>query len=113
MHQVLIWHYTLSNIKNILASIYEGGEAPTHDEWAIVLMLNALEGSHYDSICGQLVSQFQNARMTPSQAEVHNAIAFAGFEHKRRTAEQANFAKHQKDLSSKSRPKCTNPRCKQ
>jgi len=33
---------TLSKLKNLLANIYEGREAPTQEEWSIVLMLNAL-----------------------------------------------------------------------
>src|SRR5882672_3450702 len=63
---------TLGELKNLLASIYKGGKAPTHDEWSIVLMLNALKGSDYNSLRCQLVSQFQNARTTPSQTEVHD-----------------------------------------
>src|SRR5882672_478236 len=83
-----------------------------HDEWSIIFMLNVLEGSDYDSLHCQLVSQFQNARTTPSQTEVHYAIAFAGFEHKHRTAEQANVTKHQKNTPPKNQVICTNPKCK-
>src|SRR5882672_3222905 len=82
------------------------------NEWSIALMLNALEGSDYDLLCCQLVSQFQDARTTPNQTEFHDAIAFAGFEYKRRTAEQANVAKHQKNTLPKNKVICTNPKCK-
>src|SRR5882724_6184572 len=53
---------TLSELKNLLESVYEGGQAPTQDEWSIVLMLNALEGSDYNSLHTHLITQFQNAR---------------------------------------------------
>jgi len=54
----------IGNICNLLASIYEGGSAPTREEWSIVLMLNALEGSDYNWLCWNLVSQFTNACTT-------------------------------------------------
>src|SRR5882672_10190485 len=73
---------TLGELKNLLENIYQGGQAPTFNEWSIILMLNVLEGSNYNSLHCQLVSQFQNAKMTPSQTEVHDAITFTGFEHK-------------------------------
>ena len=53
---------TLSELKNLFTSIYEGGEAPTQEEWSIVLMLNALKSSDYDSLHAHLIVQFQNAR---------------------------------------------------
>jgi len=58
---------TLRELKNLLASIYKGGKAPTREEWSIVLMLNALEDSDYDPLCAHLIAQFQNARTAPSQ----------------------------------------------
>src|SRR5882672_8531225 len=69
---------TLGKLKNLLVSIYEGGKAPTRDEWSIILMLNALEGSDYDSLHGHLIAQFQNARIAPDQKEVYDSIAFSG-----------------------------------
>jgi len=73
---------TVSELKNLLTSIYKGVQAPTWEEWSIVLMLNALEGSDYNSLCTHLIAQFQNAKTAPSQKEVYDAIAFAGYEHK-------------------------------
>src|SRR5882724_9735090 len=75
---------TLSELKNLLTSIYEGREAHTQEEWSIVLMLNTLKGSDYNSILAHLIAQFQNARTTPSQKEVYDTIAFAGYEHNER-----------------------------
>jgi len=73
-------------------------------------MLNVLEGSDYDSLCAQLIAQFQNARTTPSQKEVYNTIAFVEYEHKQKTNEQARIAKFQKDPGSKNKDRCTNPK---
>jgi len=73
---------TLSELKNLLASVCEGGQAPTQDEWSIVLRLNVLEGSDYDSLCGYLVTQFQNVKTALSQKEVYDSIAFVGYKHK-------------------------------
>jgi len=103
---------TLGELNNLIASIYEGGQAPTRDEWSIVLMLNALEGSDYDSLRGHLIAQFQNAKITPDQKEVYDSIAFAGYEHKRRATEQAHIAKFQKGPPSRNDVRCTNPKCK-
>ena len=102
---------TLSELKNLLACIYKGGQVPTQEECSIVLMLNALEGSDYDSLHGHLITQFQNARTAPSQKEVYNTIAFAGYEHKWKTNEQAHVVKLQKDPVSKNTSRCTNPKC--
>jgi len=73
---------TLSELNNLLTSIYKGGKAPTREEWSIILMLNVLEESDYDSIHGHLIAQFQNSRTTPSQKEVYDSISFAGYKHK-------------------------------
>jgi len=74
---------TLSKLKNLLTSIYEGGEAPTQEEWSIVLILNVLEGSDYYSLHTHLIAQFQNARTAPSQKEVYDTIAFVGYTNER------------------------------
>src|SRR5882724_7064919 len=74
-------------------------------------MLNVLEGSDYNSFHAHLISQFHNARTTPSQKEVYDTIAFAGYEHKQKTNEQAHVAKFQKDLVSKNKDRCMNPKC--
>jgi len=102
---------TLSELKNLLACIYEGGQAPTQEEWSIVLMLNAFEGSYYNSLHGHLITQFQYVKTAPSQKEVYNTIAFAGYEHKQKTNEQAHVAKFQKDPVSKNISRCTNLKC--
>src|SRR5882724_3962333 len=73
---------TLSKFKNLLTSIYKGGEAPTQEEWSIVLMLNVLKGLDYDSLHTHLIAQFQNARTTPSQKEVYDTIDFVGYKNK-------------------------------
>ena len=39
---------TISKIRDHLASVFEAGVAPTQDEWFIILMLNALDGTEYD-----------------------------------------------------------------
>jgi len=39
-------------------------------------MLNMLNGSDYDSLCGHLITQFQNARTTPGQKECMTASLF-------------------------------------
>ena len=41
---------TLAKIKNLVISIYEGGQAPTHEEWLIILMLNTLKATKYESL---------------------------------------------------------------
>src|SRR5882724_6570029 len=114
MHQVLPQHAhidTLSELKNLLACIYKGGQAPTQEEWSIVLMLNALKGSDYDSLHGHLITQFQNARTAPSEKEVYNTIAFVGYKHKQKTNEQAHVAKFPKDPVSKNISRCMNIKC--
>src|SRR6266481_7859961 len=62
---------TLGELDSLLASVYEGGTTPTRNEWSIVLMLNALEGTDYDSLRGHLISQFTSACTTPTRKEVH------------------------------------------
>src|SRR5882724_13111214 len=74
-------------------------------------MLNALEGSDYNSLHAHLIAQFQNARSAPSQKEVYDTIAFVGYKHKQKTNEQAHIAKFQKDPVSKNKDRCTNPKC--
>src|SRR5882672_12313264 len=75
-------------------------------------MLNVLKGSDYDSLHGHLIIQFQNARISPDQKEVYDSIAFAGYKHKRRAAEQSHVAKFQKGPSLRNDVRCTNPKCK-
>ena len=92
---------TLGELENLLACIYEGGTAPTHDEWSIVLMLNALENTDYNPLRGHLVSRFTSDHTTPTRKEVHDAITFAGYEHAAKTSEQIHVAKASCDSSSK------------
>src|SRR5882672_10558620 len=75
-------------------------------------MLNALEGSDYNSLRGHLIAQFQNAKSAPDQKEVYDSIAFAGYKHKRRATEQAHIAKFQKGPSLRNDVRCKNPKCK-
>jgi len=72
----------LAELKNLIANIYVGSQAPTHREGSIVLMLNTLEDSDYESVHKHLLAQFQNDGNTPSQRQVYNAFAFVGYEHK-------------------------------
>ena len=102
---------TLAELKKLTASIYEGGRAPTRDEWAIVLMLNALKDTDYEPLHIQLLTCFQEEQHTLTQKSVYDAIAFAGYEHKRKSMEQANIAKSQKE-PRKGKKTCSNPNCK-
>ena len=56
---------TLSELDNLITCIYEGGNTLTHDEWLIVLMLNALKGMDYHSLHGNLVLHFTSNCMMP------------------------------------------------
>jgi len=51
-------------------------------------------------------------KTAPSQKEVYGSISFAGYEHKSKINEQAHVAIFQKDSISKSKDKCTNPKCR-
>ena len=73
---------TLAEIKNLTASIYEGGQAPTHEEWSIVLMLNVLEDTDYEPPRIQLLARLQDESHTPTQKSVYDVIAFASAEHR-------------------------------
>ena len=73
---------TLAEIKNLTASIYEGGRAPTHEEWLIILMLNVLEDTDYEPLRIQLLAWFQDELHIPTQKSVYDAIAFAGAKHR-------------------------------
>ena len=66
-------------------------------------MLNVLKGLDYDSLCAHLISQFQNARTTPSQKELYNTIAFAGYEQKQKTNKQAHVANSRRTLFPRTR----------
>ena len=74
-------------------------------------MLNALEDTDYEPLCIQLLARFQEEQHTLTQKSVYDAIAFAGYEHKQKSTEQANVTKSQKE-PWKGKKTCSNPNCK-
>jgi hypothetical protein len=95
---------TIAEIRDLLSSIYEGGVAPTREDWFIVLMLNSLDGTEYDWVRKSLVTQFASAKTAPSEKVVIEVINSAGYE--KRHGDQANVFKASKDSNPKK--KCTN-----
>ena len=68
---------TISKIHDHLASIFGAGVAPTQDEWFIGLILNTLDGTEYDWLQKNMLTQFTNMKITPTSKDVVNAINFA------------------------------------
>ena len=102
---------TLAEIKNLTTSIYEGGRAPTREEWSIVLMLNALEDTDYEPLRIQLLVHFQDKSHTPTQKSMYDVIAFASAEHRWKSTKQVNVVKNRKE-PQKGKKTCLNPNCK-
>src|SRR5882724_13383490 len=71
---------TISEIHESLTQVFINGVAPTLDKWFIVLMLNALDGSNYDWLCKNLLTQFMNTKITPTSKEIIETINLAGYE---------------------------------
>jgi hypothetical protein len=69
-----------------------------------MLMLNALDGTHFNWLHKNLVMQFSNAKTIPTEKEVTEAINLAGYDNRR--VKQANAFQQQEDVSPKK--KCTN-----
>ena len=103
---------TASDISISLARIFDGDQAPTREEWSIVLLLSTLDDTDYEWLRLSLVSQFVNSKTTPSEKDILEAIHFAGHKRQCKTAEQAHVAKISKDVPQGKKQKCTNPNCK-
>jgi len=71
---------TISEIHESLTQVFINGVAPTLDEWFIVLMLNVLDGSDYDWLCKNLLTQFMNMKITPTSKEIIETINLARYE---------------------------------
>src|SRR6266481_9526742 len=102
---------TISEIQDLLATVFEGGKPPTHDEWFIVLLLNALKGTDYDWLCSSLIGQFLNAKTTPDEKDIVETIMFARQDHQCKMSKQANIANATKEKTAGRKAKCTNPNC--
>ena len=62
---------TLSELKSLLACIYKGRQAPTQEEWSIVLMLNALEGSDSPWKSEYTISECKNHPQSKRSIQYH------------------------------------------
>jgi hypothetical protein len=69
---------TIGEIRDLLASIFEGGD-PTREDWSIILMLNALDGTDLDWLRKNLITRFTNETSKPTEKEVVKAINLAGY----------------------------------
>jgi hypothetical protein len=96
---------TIGEIRDLLASIFEGGD-PTREEWSIILMLNALDSTDLDWLRKNLITRFTNKTSKPTEKEVVEAINLTGYD--RHQVERANAFKTQKEPGAKSKTKCLN-----
>jgi hypothetical protein len=79
------------------------GEAPMHKDWSIILMLNVLDGTNFNWLQKNPITQFTNARMKLTEKEVIEAINLTGYD--RQQIKQLHAFKA--ELNTK-KPKCTN-----
>jgi len=57
-------------------------------------MLNSLNGTEYDWLCKNLLTQFTNLKITPTSKDIVEAINFASYNHcQEASKELANAAK--------------------
>jgi hypothetical protein len=91
----------ISDIRDLLTTISEG-EAPTREEWSIVLMLNALNRTDFDWLRKNLITQFLNAKTKPLEKEVIEAINLAGYDNSKHIEHAHAF---KPSLGTK-KPKC-------
>ena len=87
---------TISEIQDLLATVFKGGKPPTHDKWFIILLLNVLEGTNYNWLRSSLVGQFTNTKTVPDDKDVIESIIFVGQDCQQKANEQANVARTSK-----------------
>ena len=98
---------TIATIKDLLSTIYENGVAPTREELGAIVLLNALDGSDYDWVQKNLLTQFSNPKTIPTERDIIETINFAGSD-KHNVTNGVNVAKSNKPGSSKTNIRCTN-----
>jgi hypothetical protein len=91
----------IGDIHNLLTTIFKG-EAPTREEWSIVLMLNALNRTDFNWLRKNLIMQFSNAKMKPLEKEVIKTINLAGYNNLKHIEQAHAF----KPSSGAKKPKC-------
>jgi len=96
---------TIGDIRDLITAIFEG-DPPTKEDWTIILMLNALEGTDLDWLRKNLITQFTSSKTRPTEKEVIEAINLAGYD--RRQTEQVHAFKTQKESNPKQKMKCSN-----
>jgi len=97
----------IGDIRDLIMAIFEG-DPPTREDWMIILMLNALEGTNLDWLRKNLIMQIISSKMRPTEEEVIEAINLAGYD--RYQTEQVHAFKMQKESNSKQKVKCSNCR---
>jgi hypothetical protein len=96
---------TIGDIRDLITAIFKG-DPPMKEDWTIILMLNALEGTDLDWLRKNLITQFISSKTRPTEKEVIEAINLAGYD--RRQTDQVHAFKTQKESNPKQKMKCSN-----